>query len=151
MTEAKQAGDGTLDGEYQDWCRVQYQMAHHDIWWPKTMQLKAGTSTLVLLGAIVGASKLLWLTRDAIPTLGRIMLSILSAAAVVLGGVYSWNLYNLMVGARRRVQKIARLVKDEYKVLEGALADPERDIEFPIITSVVYAAALSIVLVYYWT
>ncbi len=146
-----QPGDGTLVGQYQEWCRTQYQMAHHDIWWPKGMQMKGGSSTLVLLGAIVGASKLLWLTRDAIPTRGLIMLSVLSTLAVFLGGVYAWNLYFMMVRARARAKKIARLIHDEYGVLEGALEDPERDIEFPLITSVVYAVAWAVVLVYFWT
>jgi hypothetical protein len=151
MIDEPQPGDGTLIDQYQEWCRVQYGMAHHDIWWPKGMQLKAGSSTLVLLGAIVGASKLLWQTRDEIPTLGRIMLSVLSAATILLGIVYAWNLYSTMVLARGRAKMIARLVKDDYQVLKGALEDPERNVEFPLIASVVYAAALTVVLVYFWS
>src|SRR5438128_1196510 len=117
-------GDGTFVDEYQEWCRVQYQMAHHDIWWPKGQQMKAASSTLLLLGAIVGASKLLWPEHANLPVCGAIMLTVLSAAAATLGIAYAWNLYRTMVRARARAKKIARLVKDEYRVLEGALEDP---------------------------
>lgn len=156
MDEKKEPGDGTFS-QYEEWCRVQYQMAHHDVWWPKGQQMKAGTSTLVLLGAIVGASKLLWMpadattpARDAIPVEGVIMLSVLSFVAIALGVAYAWNLYFTMVRARARAKKIARLVADEYKVLAGALEDPERNIEFPILITVVEVVALSVVLVYFW-
>jgi hypothetical protein len=151
MEADTQPGDGTFVDEYQEWCRVQYQMAHHDIWWPKGQQLNAGSSTLLLLGAIVGASKLLWPQRDDLPLSGAIMLTVLSAAAVTLGIAYAWNLYRTMVRARARAKKIARLVKDEYRVLEGALEDPTRDFEFPLIITVVHVAALTVILAYYWT
>jgi hypothetical protein len=149
MGEGEQPEDGELKGEYQDWCRVQYQMAHHDIWWPKGQQLKAGSSTLLLLGAIVGASKLLWPQRDT-PQLGLIMLSVLSVVAVGLGVWYAWNLYKTLVRARDRARRIARLVHDPHEILAGALEEPDRNIEFPLAFTIIHAAALTIVLVYYW-
>jgi hypothetical protein len=68
-----------------------------------------------------------------------------------LGIAYAWNLYGTMVRARERAKKTARLVKDEYRVLEGALEDPTRDFDFPLIITVGHVAALAVVLAYYWT
>ena len=79
------------------------------------------------------------------------MLTVLSAGAATLGIAYAWNLYRTMVRARERAKKIARLVKDEHQVLKGALEDPTRDFEFPLIITVVHVAALTVVLAYYWT
>ena len=56
-----------------------------------------------------------------------------------------------MVRARERAKKIARLVKDKHQVLKGALEDPTRDFEFPLIITIVYVAAFAVVLAYYWT
>ena len=151
MGASAQLESGVLVDQYQEWCRAQYQMAHHDIWWPKGQQMKAANSTLLLLGAIVGASNLLWLHHDDLPVIGRIMLSALSAVTVALGIAYAWNLHWTMVRARVRAKKIAGLVADKYDVLKGALDDPKRDFEFPLIISGIHVVALAVVLSYYWT
>ncbi len=150
METNAQPKDGKLDGEYQEWCRVQYQMAHHDVWWPKGQQMNGASSTLLLLGAVIGASKLLWPEHDE-AVIGLIMLSLLSALTVGLGIAYAWNLYGTMVRARGRAKNIARLVEDTHEVLKDALDDPERNVEFPLIISGIHIVALAVVLAYFWT
>src|SRR5436309_5267632 len=116
---------GVLTGQYQEWCRTQYTMAHHDVWWPKEQQMAGANSTLLLLGAIVGASKLIWAVHLEMTILDLITVSLLSALAVTFGIAYAWSLHRTMVRARGRAKKIAGLVEDKYGALKEALAEPE--------------------------
>src|SRR6266508_34135 len=126
-------------GQYQEWCRVQLQFAHHDNWWIKDAQLKAGNLTLVLLGAVLGASKLLWSYRENVPYAALKLLWVLSGAVVVLGGVYAWDLFKTLVKSRKVAGEIAGLVVDSENVLEPTKRPAKRDAVFPIVITLIEA------------
>jgi hypothetical protein len=136
---------------YDEWCQVQYQMAHHDIWWVKAQQMNAANWTLALIGALVGLAKLLDYPRTIPVTALGIVLSGLSGAVVVLGSLYVWDLYGGLVSSRRRAKHIADLIADHQDVFLGAKAPPERHWIYPLIVTTVFAGALALVLYYFCT
>jgi hypothetical protein len=151
---------GSLKEKVEDWYQIQYQMAHHDIWWPKGQQITAATSTFLLFGALVGAVKLFWPNHPGNPQatppqlgitrFGVTALTILSMGVALFGILYAWNLWWTMVRARQRAKDIAELVDDTNGVMRGALASPYRDWEFPVVASVLHLTALVVVLAYIW-
>jgi hypothetical protein len=136
-------------GQYQEWCRLQLQFAHHDNWWIKEAQLKAGNFTLVLVGAVLGASKLLWSYRENIPHSALTLFRVMSGAVVLLGGLYAWDLFKTLVKSRKAAGDIAGLVKDPKKVLEPITRPAYRDWFFPIVITLIEGAAWGITLLYF--
>jgi hypothetical protein len=144
------ASDARLFKEqYQEWCRLQLQLAHHDIWWVKGAQLKAGNLTLLLLAVIVGASKLVWKERVDVPETALIVLSVLGGLVVLLGGLYSLDLFNEVVKARARARKIAEVVNDPEDVYRDTKAAPKRHPIFPIAITVAECLAWGVTLYYF--
>ena len=58
LTVAELAAAPPFKDRYEEWCRIQYQMAHHDIWWVKAQQMTAANWTVALLGALFGLAGL---------------------------------------------------------------------------------------------
>ncbi|PYO80824.1 MAG: hypothetical protein DMD65_14610 [Gemmatimonadetes bacterium] len=143
------ADDVPFKDQYQEWCRLQLQFGHHDIWWVKGNQLKTGNSTLLLLAALVGASKLLWRSPDDMTTTALVGFSILGGAIFVVGGLYAWDLYNTLVRTRARAKKIAELLHDPHDVFGPTKLDPKRHLAFPIAITVIELAAWAVTLVYF--
>lgn len=129
----------------EEWLRVQYQMAHHDIWWVKSQQMAAANWTLLLLGAVVAVAHLLGYTREPPSHVTVVVpLSVMSAAVVLLGAAYVWDLYRTLVRSRKRA---ALIVRD---LLDTAFDDPkrtsERDSIFPFAITAILFVGLGIVL-----
>lgn len=142
--------DVPFKGQYQEWSRVQFQAAHHDIWWTKGHQLKVANATLLLLGTVVAASKLLWSSRSEIPTIGLFMLSLLGFVVITLGSWHAWDLYYTLLKARTRAQNIANVVDDPKNLLAGAKEPVDRNIEFPLMITGIHVIAWSVTLAYFW-
>jgi hypothetical protein len=134
--------------QYEEWCRVQYQMTHHDIWWVKAQQMNAVNWTLALLGALVGLAGLLDHSRTA--DLSQV-LSCVGAAIVFLGGYYAWSLFGTLVNARGRARDIVRLIADKHDIFVSAAEPPARHWNFPVVITLVYVVALGLVLDYLGT
>ena len=129
----------------QDWLRMQYQMAHHDIWWVKSQQMSAGNWTLLLLGAVVAVANLLGYKREPPAHTGVVVpLSLLSVAVVLLGAGYVWDLYRTLVRSRERA---AWIVRD---LIDPAFDDPKRGgarhAIFPFAITAILFVGLGIVL-----
>lgn len=135
-------------GQYQEWCRLQLQFAHHDNWWIKDAQLKAGNFTLLLLGAVLAASKLLWSYRENVPHSALRLFGLAGGAVVLLGGLYAWDLFKTLVKSRKVAGEIAALVEDPKKILEPTMRPAYRDEVFPIIITLIEGSAWGITLLY---
>lgn len=141
--------DRPFKGQYQEWCRLQMQFAHHDIWWVKKQQFVAGNSTLLLLSATVAASRLLGLSPDTMPTIAKVAFSILGGIVAALGGLYTWDLWKGLVAARERAKAIAEMLYDyPENVFAGAKEPVHRHREFPAGISFVEMAAWGVTMVY---
>src|SRR5436309_12667173 len=99
----------TTRRDEDEWLRIQYQMAHHDIWWVKAQQMNAGYWTLLLLGALVGVGALVNTERpcSAAPWEGWV-LGGLALVVTVLGVWYVWDLYTTLVVSRNRATQIVQ-------------------------------------------
>src|SRR5438046_420362 len=102
------------------WLRVQYQMAHHDIWWVKAQQMSAGNWTLLLLGATVGVGRLIGYV-PADPTTERLghLLALLGTLVTAVGIAYIWDLWRTLVRSRNRAANIVQPLQ------HSAFADPK--------------------------
>src|SRR6267142_2116419 len=127
-----------------EWLQIQYQMAHHDIWWVKAQQMHAGYWTLLLLGAFVGAGALVNADRSCstAPWEGWV-LDGLATLVTALGVLYVWNLHRALVRSRDRaaviVQPLQHSVFDDVKVLG------RRSLPFPIAVTLILVFALVLV------
>jgi hypothetical protein len=147
----KELADAPFKDHYDEWCRAQYQMAHHDIWWVKGQQMNAANWTLALLSALVGLATLLGYSRTPPVTTLGVVLSGLSMAIALLGSLYVWDLYRGLVTSRRRAKFIADRIADHQNVFAGARAEPGRHPHYPVIVTFIFAVALALVLYYFGT
>ncbi|HYL20984.1 MAG TPA: hypothetical protein VEU74_04420 [Gemmatimonadales bacterium] len=130
---------------YEKWTQIQYQMAHHDIWWVKGQQMQAGNWTLALLAALVGVGHLKSLSPDGLPpaTVGY-TLALLGLLVTFLGALYVWDLSNTLVESRARARRIIAPLDDPEQLLVDATREPRRHWIFPWVISGVLFAGLGV-------
>jgi len=133
--------------KYEEWCRVQYQIAHHDIWWVKGEQMKAGNWTLLLLGALIAVSQILKGQKPALSDGERLALAVMAVLAVVAGSYYVWDLYLTLVQSRERARRIVRVLRhDPHGIFAGAMTNPKRHLGFPVVIVLALNVALGVTL-----
>lgn len=127
------------------WLRIQYQMAHHDIWWVKAQQMAAGNWTLLLLGALVGVGRLVEYkpTDPAAVGVGR-ALAVLAAVVAAMGTAYVWDLYGSLVESRNRAANIVQPL--QHSAFNDAKRPGKRHQIFPLAVTAVQLVGLVIVL-----
>jgi len=128
----------------EDWLRIQYQMAHHDIWWVKAQQMNAGNWTLLLLAALVGVGKLMDEDRLCTATTWEgWLLGGLATLVTALGVWYVWDLHSTLVQSRNRaaviVQPLQHSAFGDVKLLG------RRSLPFPIAVTFLLLVALGVV------
>jgi hypothetical protein len=137
-------GNATARRDEEEWLKIQYQMAHHDIWWVKAQQIKAGNWTLLLLAALVGVGKLMHDDRPCTTAVWEgWLLGGLGTLVTALGALYVWDLNATLVRSRKRATLIVQ------PLLHSAFDDPKRPAErsliFPVAITFILVVALGLV------
>ncbi len=131
---------------YEKWLQIQYGMAHHDIWWVKGQQMKAGSWTLLLLAALVSVGQLMTPTGGTLDPRVGYLLAAFSLLVTVLGALYVWDLRVTLVASRGRAKRIIDPIVDPEAILVDATRDPERHGFFPwAITLVLFVGFGSVI------
>ena len=135
----------------EEWLRVQYGMAHHDIWWVKAQQMKAGNWTLLLLAALVGFGKLMHDLPGFTPMPWKgWMFGGLGVLVTLVGASYVWDLYDGLLTSRRRASVIVQpLTHEVFKEVKDAAKRNKRDLVFPCAIIAILIASLALVLWYF--
>lgn len=143
MTEpSDETATGRRDEE--QWLRIQYQMAHHDIWWVKAQEMKAGNWTLLLLAALVGVGKLMHDDRSCTTaTWEGWLLGGLGTFVTALGAWYVWDLNATLVRSRKLATLIVKPLL--HSAFDGPKRPAERSLIFPVAITFILASALALV------
>ncbi len=135
----------------EEWLRTQYKMAHHDIWWVKSQQMRVGNWTLLLVAGLVGVAKLMHDLSGFTPTARQgFLLGLLGALVTVLGVLYVWDLYFALLDSRKRASIIVqKLTHSVFESVKGPTKRNRRDVVFPVAITLVLLIALRLVLWYF--